>query len=123
MEGKQGGVRVTYVIHFGVKGMHWGVRKSRTGASSKVMKKPRTPQEVAARRQARNRRLALAGAALVVAGPELMHHTVTILNTVAGHKREEAGRRAAANIFADSKGIPSFESINLTFNSSSNTWE
>jgi hypothetical protein len=110
------------IQHFGVKGMHWGVRRGKP-PSSRAPKKPRTPQEKAARRQSRNRRLALAGVALLVAGPELMNHSVGVLNTVAGAKREQRGREEAARIFSDTRGIPSFQSINLTFNPSNNTWE
>jgi hypothetical protein len=123
MEGKQGGVRVTYLVHFGVKGMHWGVRKSRTSSSTKPTKKPRTAAEKAARKHSRNQRLALAGAALVVAGPELMHHALSIMNTVGGQKREAAGRKAAQAMFSDSHGIPSYSTINLQFNPGNNTWE
>lgn len=111
---------MTYVVHFGVKGMHWGVRKNRSGTS--MPKKTKTAAQIASRR-ARNRRIALAGAALIVASPEVMRHTTDFIRTVAGAKIEQNGRRETARIFSDSNGIPSFQSVDLTFNGNTNRWE
>lgn len=113
---------MTDVVHFGVKGMHWGVRKART-KSGKPAKRVMSATERSTRRDKRNRRLALAGVGLIVAGPELMKHSVDIINTIAGHKREEAGRKAAQTIFSDDHGIPSYSTIALEFNRENNTWE
>lgn len=108
------------IQHFGVKGMHWGVRKNRSGTTAP--KKTKTAAQIAKRNQ-RNRRLAIAGAALVVASPEIMRHSTDILRTIAGVKMEQNGRKEAQRIFADSHGIPSFETVNLVFNGNTNRWE
>jgi len=114
---------MTDVVHFGVKGMHWGVRKTAATAPAKTTRKTVTLEQRAAKRRIRNQRLALAGAALIVAGPELMRHSVNVLNSVAGAKREQAGRQAAQNMFSDANGIPSYSTVNLSFNQANNTWE
>ena len=108
------------IKHFGVKGMHWGVRRNRSGMSAP--KKTKTAAQIAARRS-RNRRIAIAGAALIVASPEVMRHTTDFIRTVAGAKIEQNGRRETQRIFSDSNGIPSFETVNLTFNGNTNRWE
>lgn len=114
---------MTDIQHFGVKGMHWGVRKAMPGPSGTPAKKVLSPAEKSARRRMHARRIALAGAALIVAGPEVMGHTIDIINSSVGHQRERKGAKVAAGIFADSKGLPNFQAINLTFNSRTNTWE
>jgi hypothetical protein len=118
---------VTDIYHFGVKGMRWGVRRERRiekrMRDGRVTRKSAETADTTMRRERRNRNLVLAGATLVVAGPELMRHSINVLNTVAGHRREEAGRKAAQAMFSDSHGVPSYSTINLQFNPGNNTWE
>jgi hypothetical protein len=148
MEGEQRGVRVI-IQHFGVKGMHWGVRKvmplapgitrsmHKTNIQNHGQRGARrinaavakgTPLATArsneSMRRARNRTAALVGAAAILTyGPELSRNVNDLVRTTAGAKREQAGREAAQHIFADNRGITNFESINLSFNPSTNTWE
>lgn len=75
---------MTTVKHFGVKGMHWGVRKDNSNSSGL------TDEQKAARRDL-YKRLAVAGA--VIAAGLLVQHGPTLLNQVA--QRAEANRNLA----------------------------
>jgi hypothetical protein len=132
------------LAHFGVKGMKWGVRnveraagytdsqrdadakkygKRAPGRVDKRVAKGKTLADARAYNQnyRRNKRLMITGAYMAAKlGPIVLAGVGAGLNAAATNyvtsKHEAAGARAAANMFADSRGISSQPVINLSFN-------
>lgn len=74
----------------------------------------------------KKQRLVAAGAltayAAIRLAPMFLHALNMGLLQLAGNKITSNGAKAAANIFADSKGIPSYSTVSLDFNSATGIW-
>lgn len=143
------------LIHFGVKGMHWGVRKDKrpelaphSGATSRQHEHNRrvygnkgarnineqlhkgvslnkARKDEHARQWSRNKKVLFAMFAAWAAirlGPALMGSMNKTLSSAAGKRMQANGAKAAANLFADTRGIPSYSTVNVVFDAASNTW-
>lgn len=128
------------MVHFGVRGMRWGVRKDRTGdpADDKRRFGARGANRIA-KRQAKGKTRqqavtterhikAAKTTALVVYGAFvaknfLVRYGPSAINSVAAKRFAKAGAKATAEALADSRGLTSYSAINLTFNAAKNVWE
>lgn len=131
------------LIHYGVKGMQWGVRRphpSYSGAQQQIdrksfgkrgtnrinrrLKRGKT-HEHAVRIERRNR--TVRKIALVAYGAFALHQILSIaggnLSTHINRRTTANGARAAADVLSNSHGLPAGGMINLSFNAAKNVWE
>ena len=139
------------VEHFGVKGMHWGVRKAKpespraSGYSDeayvqdkrkfgdrgvrRINERMHNGTDYASARKAevkrrRNQKLLFAGGYL--AARMLLVYGPTLAQAGAqayvGSKHAAAGAKAAANLFSDARGIGAHKIVDLGFNAATNVW-
>ena len=132
------------LVHYGTKGMQWGVRKAHPSYQSSQQHVDRgkfgkrgvkrinkrlkrgTTHDRASSIERRNQ--IIKRAALITVGALFTKNLLTrvipgTLSYIAGHKMAAAGAKAAENLFSNSHGLPAAGAINLVFNSAKNVWE
>lgn len=140
-------------MHFGVKGMKWGVRRkpqlaphgsiskrqhtyNRTGygrrGAREINKKLHEGKDLKTAREEyirerkkrfkRNARLVLAAYVAWRVAPLVLGAANTKMSNIAANKMAANGAKAAQNLLADSKGIPSYSTINVAFDSATGIW-
>lgn len=142
------------LAHFGVKGMHWGVRKERASLpraagysnnqfqydkrtygltraravnahvlAGETVAKARSLASDEAARHRRNVQLVIAAAAVVALyGPQIRFKANALATSYVNSKQAAAGAKAAANLFADSRGLTNYKTLNVAFDASKNLW-
>lgn len=115
-----------FLAHHGVKGMKWGVQKSKTSKSSSSSegdKKPKMTKEQ--KKKIYNR--AVIGTSLAMLSPMVAAATAVGvqmgLEAAVTSKQASNGRKHAANMFADGRGLTSYKTIDLAYNGTSKRWE
>lgn len=135
------------LMHFGVKGMRWGTRKSSDLSrdvlekdfgkralrriDKKVVTRDRRTSEASTLKKAvrtEDRRHTAVTAALVIYGAMVARNLVRdhgdkVLASIITKKAAKNGAKAAANLLADSRGLTSYSAIDLSFNAAKNVWE
>lgn len=111
------------VVHFGVKGMHWGVRAQRR--IDKRIANGKTPEQAMRTEQRRKMivRTAAVVYAAVIAKNLFEKHGQQLVSSIVTSKLAKNGAKAAANALADSRGLTSYSAISLSFNAAKNIWE
>lgn len=134
------------LLHYGVKGMQWGVRNAHPSYSSSQQQIDRKsygksgvkrinqnlkrgeshPEALKSEASFRLKRKAL----IITGGIAAIHILGAIgpqvLSELAAHqvaKTTARGATAAANVMANTRGLPGGGFINLSFNSAKNVWE
>ena len=128
------------LVHFGVKGMRWGVRKDKTGSAADDKKRfgVRGERRIAKREaKGRTREQAVTTerriktakiVAVTVYGAFFAKNLIVrfgpeIASSVVAKKVAKNGAKAAANLLADGHGLTNYSTINLAFNAGRNVWE
>jgi hypothetical protein len=132
------------LLHYGVKGMQWGVKRAHPSYSStqqhadrkqfgkrgakRINRRLKRGHDHDRAVQIEKRNRIIKRAALISYGAYAAHKIVTvaaptILGYIAGHKLAAAGAKAAADVLANSHGLPGGGFINLSFNAAKNVWE
>jgi len=132
------------LLHYGVKGMQWGVRKAhptyhptqqhadrekfgKRGVKriNKRLNRGKT-HERASQIERRNqiiKRSVRITAGSVIAAQALHVIGSAVVGGIIGHRVAQAGFRAAETALSESHGLPGGGFINLSFNATKNLWE
>lgn len=121
------------VKHFGVKGMHWGVRRAekaeaRVNANVASGMSLVQARQAEAERKQKIRKWAITGAAVAVLyAPTLLAYgrvgAQGAANNYVNKKTAQAGAKAAANLMADKRGLANYKIVDVAFDAASGQWK
>lgn len=115
-----------FLSHHGVKGMKWGVRRSRD--KLRRSRTPKTPEQRAKRarniRRAKNVATLAIGAAYITSllYQNNKHGLQAALDGAVTRRRAAAGAKRTAELFSDSRGIANYSVVNLALDTTTGRW-
>lgn len=135
--------RAEEILHYGVKGMQWGVKKAHPSYSGDSQREDRkkfgkrgvkrinrnihrgaTRDDAIEFEKSRRLKVRVIGG-LVVANALYTAANLALpsLQNAANARVASSGARAAANVMANKRGLPGGGFVNLTYNAAKNVWE
>lgn len=118
-----------YLKHYGVKGMKWGARRKGSSVSKTTLSKEEKQERRAAVKKKVEKvyNVAAVATSIAIVGPFVAAAAASALqvkvDSAVRSKQASNGRKYAMNLLSDSRGLTSYQTIDLAFNSSRKRWD